>query len=109
MHELSITRSIVAICSERAMGAQVRRVTVEVGKLSAVMPESLKFCFDVCTRGTLLEGARLDIVETPGRARCNACGDEVELARPAGRCACGSADLRLIGGEELNIREMEVA
>ena len=109
MHELGITRSVVAICSEHAHGSPVRRVTLEIGELSAVLPESVRFCFDVCAKGTLLEGASLEIIEVPGAALCRDCGAEVRLSRPYGRCVCGSANLRLVAGEELNIREMEVA
>ena len=63
MHELSISRSVVAMCAERAMGAQVKRVTLVVGKLSAVLPDSLRFCFDICAEGTPVEGALLEIIE----------------------------------------------
>ena len=109
MHELGITRSVVAICSERAAGAQVRRVTLEIGKLSAVLPDSLRFCYDICARGTSLEGSVLEIIEVPGAAECRDCGATVALDRLYGRCACGGANLRLVAGEELKIKEMEVA
>lgn len=108
MHELSITRSVVAICAERAMGAQVTRVTLEIGRLSAVMPDAVRFCFDICAKGTPVESAKLEIIETPGRARCRDCGGEVFLTELFGRCGCGSANLELIAGEELKIKEMEV-
>ncbi len=109
MHELGITRNVVAICSEHARGAAVRRVTLEIGQLSAVLPESVRFCFDICAKGTPLEGARLEIIEVPGGALCQSCGAAVALSRPYGRCACGSADLKLVAGEELKIKDMEVA
>ena len=109
MHELGITRNVVAICTEHANGAAVRRVTLQIGQLSAVMPDAVRFCFDLCAKGTPLEGATLEIVEVPGRAVCRACGAETALAQPYGRCACGSADLRLVAGEELNVKDMEVA
>lgn len=109
MHELGITRNLVAICAERAQGAKVQRVTLVVGKLSAILPDAIRFCFDICAKGTALEGAALDIVEPPGRGRCRVCEAEVELNALGGRCACGSRDLQVISGEELKIREMEVA
>jgi hydrogenase nickel incorporation protein HypA/HybF len=109
MHELGITRSVVAICAERAAGAQVRRVTLEIGRLAAVLPESLRFCFDICTRGTTLEGSVLEIIEVPGLAECRDCGGQVHLERLHGRCDCGSTNLALVSGEELKIKEMEVA
>ena len=109
MHELSITRNVVAICAEHARGARVTRVTLEIGKLSAVMPESVRFCFDVCAQGTAVEGAELQIIETPGEARCRDCGNQVLLTALFGRCQCGSTNLQLIAGEELKIQEMEVS
>ena len=109
MHELSIANGIVEICAERAGGVRVTRVRLEIGRLSAVLPDAVRFCFDVCARNTVLEGAALEIVETSGLARCRDCDGEVALVRLAARCACGSANLRVIAGEELKIREMELA
>lgn len=108
MHELGITRSVVAICAEQAQGARVTRVTLEVGQLAAVMPDALRFCFEICARDTLVEGAELEIIDLPGRGRCRDCGEEVELEQLFGRCACGSCNLELIAGQELRIRQMEI-
>lgn len=109
MHELAITQEVVEILRDRAGARRVRRVVLEIGKLSAVLPDAVRFCFDMCAEGTPAEGAVLEIVEPPGRARCRACGAEVILERPLGLCRCGSTDLEWISGEELKIREMEVA
>jgi hydrogenase nickel incorporation protein HypA/HybF len=109
VHELSIANSVVELCAERAMGARVLRVTLEIGCLAAVMPDAIRFCFDVCAKDTALEGATLDIIETPGRARCLDCGAEVPLADLLGSCACGGNNLELLAGRELKIRQMEVA
>lgn len=109
MHELSITRSVVAIVSERAAGQRVTRVQLEIGRLSAIVPEAIRFCFDICARGTPAEGAALEIVEIPGRGRCGDCGTEVALTALVGRCpACGAATLYLVAGEEMKVKEMEV-
>ena len=67
MHELSITRNVVAIVSERAEGQRVTRVRLEIGRLTAVMPDSIRFCFDICAQGTPLAGAELEIVESAGQ------------------------------------------
>ncbi|HMU55841.1 MAG TPA: hydrogenase maturation nickel metallochaperone HypA [Nitrospira sp.] len=109
MHELSITRNIVAIVSERAHGAKVTRVTLEIGQLSAVVPDAIRFCFDVVAKGTVLEGARLDVVEVPGRGRCRDCGQAVELHQVIARCPCGSPNLDRLSGEELTIKQMVTA
>jgi len=109
MHELGVTQEIVAIVSERAEGARIRRVVLEIGKLAAILPDAVRFCFDLCSAGTLAEGATLEIIEVPGRARCRTCGAEVLLDKPFGCCSCGNSDLDWLSGEELRIKEMEVA
>jgi hydrogenase nickel incorporation protein HypA/HybF len=108
MHELAVTQEIVEILRERAGTRKVRRVVIEIGKLSLILPDAVRFCFDLCAEGTPAEGALLEILEPPGRARCRDCGGEVALEQPFGRCACGSTDLDWISGEELKVKEMEV-
>ena len=108
MHELGITQSIVEICTEQAAGARVIRVTLEIGKLSAILPDAIRFCFDVCTQGTELEGTQLQIVEVPGRGRCRRCGCEMCMDDFLASCTCGSIDIQCIAGEALRIKEMEV-
>jgi hydrogenase nickel incorporation protein HypA/HybF len=108
MHELSITRSVVAIVSERAAGQRVTRVRLQIGCLSAVLPDAIRFCFEICAAGTPAAGAALEIDEIPGRGRCEACAQDVPLQALVGRCpSCGTANLTLIAGQELNIKEME--
>jgi hydrogenase nickel incorporation protein HypA/HybF len=109
MHELSITRNVVAIVSERAAGQRVTRVRLEIGRLSAIMPDAIRFCFDLCAKDTLVAGAALEIDEIPGRGHCDDCDAEAVLIVPVGRCpACGSRGLKLIAGQEMMIKEMEV-
>jgi len=108
MHEMGITQSIVAIVSEQAAGRKVKRVTLEIGKLAAIMPDAIRFCFDVVAQGSALDGAALDILEIPGSARCLDCGGEVALTDVFGSCACGSRRLKRLSGEELNIKSMEL-
>jgi len=108
MHELGITRSVVAICAENSGGAAVKRVRLEIGKLSAIMPDAVRFCFDICAKGTVVEGAALEIVEIEGRARCRDCAIEFSLDKPFGKCFCGSTDLTQIAGNELNVKQLEI-
>src|SRR5262245_7810779 len=109
MHELGIAQEVVEIVCQRVQGARVKRIVLQIGKLSAVLPDAVRFCFDLCTAGTAAEGAELEILEPPGLARCRACGDDVMLDRPFGQCGCGSTDLEWLSGEELKIQEVEVA
>jgi hydrogenase nickel incorporation protein HypA/HybF len=94
MHELGIANGIVEFCAERAGTERVTRV---------------RFCFDVCAKDTVVEGALLEIIETPGRAICRDCNGEVAMTQLFERCRCGGANLRIVAGEEMKIREMELA
>ena len=108
MHELSIANAVVEACAERAAGARVLRVRLEIGQLAAVLPDALRFSFDVCAQGTAVEGAELEIVEITGRAECNDCRRTMALTSPFACCDCGGL-LRIIAGEELRVKDMEVA
>ncbi|MEZ5829695.1 MAG: hydrogenase maturation nickel metallochaperone HypA [Dongiaceae bacterium] len=108
MHELSITRNIVAIVGEAAGDRKVRRVTLDIGKLSGVMAGAIAFCFEAVAKGTRLEGAALDINEIDGRARCADCGAEFATETLFAGCSCGSRNVTRYQGEELKIRTMEL-
>jgi len=108
MHELAITESVVAQVGERLPEARVATVTLEIGRLSGVVADSVRFCFDLCTPGTPLEGARLEIIEVPGAGRCRSCGAPLPLADLVAMCECGSFDVEIVGGQELLIKQVEV-
>lgn len=108
MHELSVTQTIIEMVIEAAQGAPVRRITLEIGELSAILPESIQFCFEACIPNTPLAGANLDIIMVPGRGRCRTCGHEMALDMPYGICEqCDSLAIEIVAGQELVLRSME--
>ena len=109
MHELAITQSVVEAVTERTGDARVARVRVRVGRLSGVVPDAMRFCFELVTAGTPLEGAALDIERPEGRGRCRSCGDALALADLILLCPCGSADVEVLGGRELAVASVELA
>jgi hydrogenase nickel incorporation protein HypA/HybF len=108
MHELGIAQEIIAIVAEHAGAARVTRVVLEIGRHALILPDSIRFCFDLCSEGTVAQGARLEIREVPGRALCRDCGEEVALEEPFGLCDCGGADLQWLSGDEIKVKEMEI-
>lgn len=109
MHEMSITQGIIDLCLEHAGGRRVRSLDVEIGELSSAVPEAIEFCFEACSRDTLLEDAKLNIVRVPGMGHCLECGRETPLTELYGSCRhCGSSRVTIIAGEELRVREIEV-
>ena len=109
MHELAIAESVVETVTQRLPSAKVTCVFLEVGALSGVVPDSIRFCFDLATEGTGLAGARLEITEPPARCRCRACGAEFQPDSPVVLCPCGSPDVAVLSGEQLKIVSVQVA
>ncbi|HEQ71854.1 MAG TPA: hydrogenase maturation nickel metallochaperone HypA [Spirochaetia bacterium] len=117
MHEFSLCESIVnTLLSEYeklkkpADGRiSVTRVRMAVGKLRAVVPESMLLAWEVLTRETPLHEARLELVAVPVAVRCRACTAESEIDLPLFVCPlCGGTDLDILRGNELMLEEMEV-
>lgn len=108
MHELGITRNLVAIVSEAAKGRRVTKVWLEIGERTALMPDALRFCFDVVAKGTPLEASELHIVELAAGWQCGACGQQYRESEPSRCSACGGTQFVRRSGEELNVKSMEV-
>jgi len=113
MHELSIVSSIVDTVTESLAaypGARVKEVRLRVGVLSAVVEDSLQFCYGVVTAGTPLAGSVLVVKVLPIMARCAPCGKDVEIASIQSlrcpRCGAPATDLRQ--GRELEIDCIEI-
>jgi hydrogenase nickel incorporation protein HypA/HybF len=114
MHEMGIALEIIDIVTssipEDAPDAGVRRVNLRIGKLSAVVTESLRFCFEIAVKDTPLAGAVLAIEEIPIVARCKSCRHQWTIAGPAFSCEkCSSGDIDLISGRELDVQSIEIA
>lgn len=108
MHELSIAESVVQTVLERTEDRHVSVIRLRVGMLSGVLPDALLFCFDLATAGTPLEGARLEIDHREARAHCRDCDTDFVLPDMFLLCACGSADLEVLTGRELQVASVEV-
>jgi hydrogenase nickel incorporation protein HypA/HybF len=113
MHELALCQSILAIVEGEARARQISRVTavqLEVGAFCCASPDALAFCFDAVMRGSIADGARLEMVPVPGRAWCIDCAAEVPVAVREDPCPrCGGRDLASCGGDALRVSELEVA
>jgi hydrogenase nickel incorporation protein HypA/HybF len=109
MHELSLSSAIVGTVQKHAAGRRVTVVSLRVGRLRQVVPDSLEFYFGFVSRGTVCEGARLEQEPIAARLCCNACGHEWEIEFPAFRCpACGEGDVAVASGNEFEVESIEV-
>ena len=110
MHEVAIMEEAVRLAVEAAGARRVHKLSLRVGVLSGVVPDALRFAFDVVGKGTAVEGATLEIESVPAACWCAACGEEFEsrdLMDECPRCHNLSGDLRR--GRELEIASVEIA
>ena len=112
MHEMSLCESVLQVLEDNAESRgfeRVKTVWLEIGELSGVELEAMRFSFGAVTRGTLADQARLEIIEMPGRAWCMQCGKTVRVRQRFDACPdCGGYQLQVTGGEEMRIKELEV-
>lgn len=112
MHELAITQSILDIAQKAAEehgAVQVKSVRIMLGEYSGVVPQCIQYYFDIVSKGTVAEGALLDIRRLPVVIHCSSCGQDSRIDRLHVACPlCGSTDLKLIQGREFYIESLEV-
>jgi hydrogenase nickel incorporation protein HypA/HybF len=109
LHELSLCQAIIDSVDGHAKGRNVQRVTVRIGHLRQVVPDSLQFSWEILVDGTPLAGCELEIDHVPAVVECTACDRRTTLDLPVPMCGtCGAFDVELISGEEFLIVAMEV-
>lgn len=112
MHEISLCQGIVDIVRNAQIKhgfSYARRIRIEIGALSCVDPEALRFGFIPASAGTPAEGAELLIEEPPGTAWCIDCATSVTLSKRGDPCPfCGNFKLMIQGGDEMRVKDMEV-
>ncbi|MEW6513410.1 MAG: hydrogenase maturation nickel metallochaperone HypA [Pseudomonadota bacterium] len=112
MHEMSLVEGVRELIEDAAAHegfSSVKQVRVEIGQLSGVEREAFEFCFDIVMKDGITEGARLEVLATPGRGRCPDCGRETALAVVYDPCEhCGAAPVAVIGGTEMRVIDLEV-
>ncbi len=95
--------------ARRAPFSRVRVIRLHLGALGPAEPDCLRFCFDAVARGTIAEGAKLDIVIIAAEARCPACQRVTKLDDRFEPCPiCANPERHIIVGGELRLAELEV-
>jgi hydrogenase nickel incorporation protein HypA/HybF len=108
MHELSVSSAVVDTVLKHAAGRRVIVVSLRIGHLRQVVPDSLAFYFELVSRETLCEGARLEQEVVPALLRCDGCAREWDPEDAWFRCTgCGGPG-EVIAGNELEVESIEV-
>ncbi|MFK5984983.1 MAG: hydrogenase maturation nickel metallochaperone HypA [Pseudomonadota bacterium] len=112
MHEMSLCEGVLQVLEDNAKSQGFKRVIavwLEIGGLSGVEPEAMRFCFDAVTRDTLADHAILEILEVSGEAWCMICAKNIKVQQRFDKCPdCGSYQLQVTGGDHMRIKQLEV-
>ncbi len=113
MHELGIVFHIIdsleSVAAENGI-TQIQSVTVEIGEVSAVIPDQLTDCWQWAIRKKpLLQDCRMEVELLPAMTHCDTCGTDYGTVTHGKICpACGSEKTWLLAGSEINIKEITV-
>ena len=111
MHELAVAESLIKTVLEKSAdedATRVIRITVVIGNLAGIVPDSLLFCFDEVARDTIAKDAVLEIETVSARAFCHQCRKEIEIGQYDFSCPdCGNIIIPS-GGRELYIKDIEI-
>lgn len=112
MHELTLAEHalrIVENAARRADATRVTRIKLSIGALAHVDPETIQYCCSVVSRGTLAEGARVEVERKPGVARCTDCMIDIELNRVGEPCPhCGGYHLEITDGDQMQVIDIGI-
>lgn len=112
MHELSLCKNMMEIVLNHAQQIsekQIRIINIEMGELTAIEKTAFLFSFDIVKKGTILEETAINIIPILGQAYCDFCQRTIRVSSYHQPCSdCGNFFLKIISGQELRIKSMEV-
>ncbi len=111
MHESGVASEIVAAAvseGEKHGAAKITAVTIRVGVLRGIVPDSLRLYFELAVKGTAAEGAALEIEEEPVVVSCPGCGETPAAGLTLSCPACGRDGVAVRGGDALRILSIDV-
>lgn len=112
MHEMSLAEGVLQLVEETARRENARRVklvVLEIGTLSSVEPDAIRFCFEAVTHGSIAQGAALEIIAAQGVGWCMPCAATVPMTEIYGACPqCGSYQVQPTSGTEMRVKEIEI-
>jgi hydrogenase nickel incorporation protein HypA/HybF len=112
MHELPVTQQIIKIAEENARNNSAKRIIkifLVVGEYSGFIGDSIEMYFGIISKGTLAEGATLEIKYVKPQLLCQSCGEHFERKRFSFDCPkCGGQGNPTEIGKEFYIDNIEV-
>jgi hydrogenase nickel incorporation protein HypA/HybF len=121
MHEFSRTSQIVeAVLNEaqKQNAVEVTEVEVEIGDLTFLVIEQVRFAYEILTDKTIAKDSKLTIKQIPGRGKCDSCGydgplsylndEQFHIVVPTFNCPRCGKPLLISAGRECVIRRIRI-
>lgn len=112
MHEFAITQGILDVAmkgAEEQGATKINAIHLKIGSMSDIVSDCVQFYFAELAKGTLAEGAELEIQKIPAKARCNSCGAEFEPDEFLFQCpGCGQFGAETLSGKELEVSSIDI-
>jgi hydrogenase nickel incorporation protein HypA/HybF len=112
MHELAITQSMYDLVmeeAEKASAKKVEKINLVLGEMTGVVDDCVEFYFNLLSKGSIAEEAKLSIRKVPPRARCRNCNQTFELREHDWSCPhCEHLGMEIVAGQELYVESIEV-
>ena len=112
MHELPVVESILSIAAQNAQQNKAKQVVclnIVIGQLSSLVDDSIEFYWNILSKGTICENAKLNIRRVPAIIRCRDCGNEYEVKEEFTPCpTCGGINVKIIQGEEFYLDSIDI-
>ncbi len=119
MHELSVMTQVLESVRKSLSGQPIVRldsVRLEIGELTMLGKDQMKFAWGILTEDGPLKGSRLIIVRKPAVVECPKCGFRGAARKPADtgthlavpRIACPKCggEVKIVGGREIIIQSL---
>ncbi|MBN2071563.1 MAG: hydrogenase maturation nickel metallochaperone HypA [Candidatus Krumholzibacteriota bacterium] len=107
MHEVSLMQNLLNVVSEAAKeqgDGKVTSIHLKIGRMAGVNSDSLRFAFDILSKGTRADSAVLEIEMIPLKIHCNGCSEDISPEEFSLYCSlCGSRDMTIVSGREMEI------
>lgn len=111
MHEMAVIEGVLKLVVEagEASGAEkVLKIRARMGEYSDIVPVILREYLEIAARGTIAEGAALELTRVPATVRCRECGRTGGTDKRLACTFCGSRNIALVTGREFYVEDIEV-
>ena len=112
MHELAVTQSLLELALKHAQNASASRINnlnIIIGDMASIIDDSVQFYWDLISKDTIAEGAKLHFNRVKTVLLCKDCQEE--YSPPPGELACtkcAGLNIAILSGKEFSLDSIDI-